>query len=335
MREYCNPNFPTKFINNYILQNEDGLERIQTYCIFRFLSSCDMEKLLSTSELQKNLNYKFTSEDFHFILDYLSRDLYFSPAFREHSFDHIFLLDAITMSFSADQTAFNCVKKIIATVCPNILAIDFANSSQSFSIEKELEFYAAMSILSFEYPVIFPDVLPQLASIYQNTWHFTCEDFVLYDFMNEYFEIEDCRNHPQFIELIDTLSVATLKAHNTTIQQCVSETLYQQFQQPRSKFACLYYSGALALQIQDINETNYQMFRLFLDYAVTYELRNNLFDFHLDEDRIITLDNWKEKLKWYHIQYDNAYEHAISAFYTSTLSQKLLKTLFEEHISIL
>lgn len=31
-------------------------------------------------------------------------------------------------------------------------------------------------------------------------------------------------------------------------------------------------------------------------YAALYELRSHLFDFHLDEDRLITLDNWQTEL---------------------------------------
>lgn len=49
--------------------------------------------------------------------------------------------------------------------------------------------------------------------------------------------------------------------------------------------------------------------------------------------RIITLDNWKEKLKWYHVQYDSAYAHAISLFYSASVSQQLLKKQFMEKLN--
>ena len=51
-----------------------------------------------------------------------------------------------------------------------------------------------------------------------------------------------------------------------------------------------------------------------LSYAPAYELRNNLYDYHLDEDKTITLTNWKENLKWHYVQYTNVYNLALSSF---------------------
>lgn len=63
-------------------------------------------------------------------------------------------------------------------------------------------------------------------------------------------------------------------------------------------------------------------------YAVVYELRNNLFDFHPEEDNLITLTNRKEKLRRHYVQYSNVYDSAMDAFLSSMLSRELLRIHF-------
>ena len=69
-----------------------------------------------------------------------------------------------------------------------------------------------------------------------------------------------------------------------------------------------------------------------LSYAAAYELRNNLYDYHLDEDKTITLTNWKENLKWHYVQYTNVYNLALSSFVAACYSRKLLQKQFEENL---
>lgn len=326
MSTYFETYFPTEFLQDYITQQEDGLERFQIYSIFRFLSAAEKNETISGKELQKKLNYDITPESFDKITDYLSQDYYFSPSFRENSFDTVFLLDAITMVESVDTHGFKHLKEILEHACPHVLSLDFGN------ISTDMEFYGALATLSFEYPADISEHLDKIAAAYQEDFHFTSEDFVLYDFMDEYFEAKNCRNNPKYLELIDTLVIATLKAQDTSLQACVMETAHKQLQHPYSKFAGLYRYGAIDFTSDFDLEKDCQMFKNILNYAVTQELRSNLFDFHLEEDRIITLDNWKEKLKWYHIQYSNAYELAISSFYAAKLSRKLLKKEFSAQL---
>ena len=69
-----------------------------------------------------------------------------------------------------------------------------------------------------------------------------------------------------------------------------------------------------------------------LSYAAAYELGNNLYDYHLDEDKTITLTNWKENLKWHYVQYTNVYNLALSSFVAACYSRKLLQKQFEENL---
>lgn len=335
MNQYFDQYFPVDFIKEYVEQNEMGLERLQTYAIFRFLSAADKKGKISVPDLQKKLGYEMTLESFDAITDYLAQDLYFSPSFREDSCDTMLLYDAITMAETVDQNGFSTIKEVMDAICPDVLAIDFGNVSVELHLPKnqEPDFFAALAILSFEYPALLVQHLEKFSSVYSENFQFTCEDFVVYDFMDEYFETQNCRSNPKYLELIDTLMVATLKAQDTSLQDCVLEIAQKQLKHPYSKFAGLYQYGAMDLVSDRNYEKDCAMFEHLLEYAVTYELRSNLFDFHLDEDRVITLDNWKEKLKWYHIQYNNAYELAISSFYGAVLSRKLLKKDFEHSLN--
>lgn len=328
--------FPADFLTDYILQNETGLQRLQTYSIFRFLTAAENSGFLSIAAFQKDLNYMLSEESFAVIEDYLSKDLYFSPSFRENSYDAILLYDAIIMVDSEDSNGFSKVKQIFSLACPKILQINFSSLTEEFSIlpEQELEFFGALSLLTYENPSFFTKQISKFAHGYCESLHFTYEDFLLYSFMDEYFETKNCLSNPKYQELIHTLVIATLKAHDTDLEKCVKEIISRQLSHPHSKFAGIYRYGAMDFVASSDFAKECNMFRHLLDYAVTYELRNNLFDFHLEEERLITLDNWKEKLKWYHIQYDNAYELAISSFYTAYLSKKLLKSQFEKNLSL-
>ena len=69
-----------------------------------------------------------------------------------------------------------------------------------------------------------------------------------------------------------------------------------------------------------------------LAYATAYELRNHLYDYHLDEDKTITFENWKDKLKWHYVQYNNVYNMAFMTYYAANLSMRMVKKQFMENI---
>lgn len=225
--------------------------------------------------------------------------------------------------------------QIFSKYSPAILEIDFSDSSNNlpFEITDACTFFGGLFYIACHAPAQLPKFLPEFAKHYQEEWHFTCEDFILYNFMDEYFEISNCRSNLKFQELISTLSLATLQAQDMTLNECTAADGLQQLKHPFSQLAGLYRYGALTFEQTGNPSAACDKMKHLLDYAVTYELRRNLFDFHLDEDRIITLDNWKEKLKWYHVQYDSAYAHAISLFYSASVSQQLLKKQFMEKLN--
>ena len=62
--------------------------------------------------------------------------------------------------------------------------------------------------------------------------HFTCEDFILYDFMDEYFETKNCSANPAFQEMTDTLVLATLQSFDTDLENFTLDGLFQLERKP-------------------------------------------------------------------------------------------------------
>lgn len=328
MNQYSNPCFPADFLSGYIEDNPDGLYRFRTYSLFRFFSAAGKTNTSLAASLREYFSISVSKESLQIILHYLSEDFYFSPCIQGNSFDPVFLYYAILAAKNADENT--SVNSLITDLCP---CLEHMNVTDSPDIRQEITFYGALALLSFRHPDQLSRNLPKFAAVYRDKLHFTCEDFILFNFMDEYFEIKNCRSNPKFRELISTLTLATLHAFDTTVEQCITDA-HSQLTHPHSKFAGLHRFGALTLSDSDTagNDEDAAMMKQLFEYAVTYELRSNLFDFHLDEDRIITLDNWKEKLKWYNVQYNNVYELALSSFYASSLSRRLLVLQFEDNL---
>lgn len=336
MNEFLDQYFPADFITDYITNTDDGLSRFRIYTLYRFFSSVSKTDDTFIQTLQEHFQAPLTDEPLETILDYLSKDFFFSPGIRENSFDPFFLYYAIITNEDVQKYS-GFLSTIITAHCPVLADLDFSDVSTEITADFKQEpvFWSALYLLSCDYAALLGQYLPKFTSVYQEDFHFTCEDFVLYNFMDEYFEIKNCRNNPKYQELINTLVLATLNAFDTTIEQCTFADALPQIVRPYSKFAGLYRFGALEGTSLENKEAYTTIMQHLFEYAVTYELRNNLFDFHLDEDRIITLDNWKEKLKWYNTQYTNAFDLAVSSFYAAALSRKMLKLQYKENLKSL
>ena len=149
--------------------------------------------------------------------------------------------------------------------------------------------------------------------------------------MDEYFETKNCSANPAFQEMTDTLVLATLQSFDTDLENFTLDGLFQ-LKHPAGRFAAIYRSGAIDMKDLPVPADAAVLMKHILSYAAAYELRNNLYDYHLDEDKTITLTNWKENLKWHYVQYTNVYNLALSSFVAACYSRKLLQKQFEENL---
>ena len=90
--------------------------------------------------------------------------------------------------------------------------------------------------------------------------------------------------------------------------------------------------GALGLTRLPDHDTCLALLSESFRYAALYELRSNLFDYHLEEDRLVTADNWKDTIRFHFVQYQHIYEQALDGFYAAVLSRKLLLAEFSEEL---
>ena len=99
-----------------------------------------------------------------------------------------------------------------------------------------------------------------------------------------------------------------------------------------SRFAVQKRFGALGLTRLPDHDTCLALLSESFRYAALYELRSNLFDYHLEEDRLVTADNWKDTIRFHFVQYQHIYEQALDGFYAAVLSRKLLRAEFSEEL---
>lgn len=333
---FLEPYFPTVFLSDYIREESFGLTRLQIYSLFRFFTSVSEDSKSVAVFLRQMSDASLSEDSWDTLAAYLAEDFYFSPAIRFGSFDAVLLYYAIWIAKNSDAERDRILYACFSHYCPAILRCDPSSSSVIFPDEDYTAsyFYGCLVRISCDAPARLSSLFSQFADAYREDLHFTCEDFVVYDFMDTYFEIHNCRNHPKFQELIHTLAIATLKAQDLTLEECVHTECMKKLTRPASQFAGIMRYGALTIPESDLEPEDVLTKRLehLLDYAVTTELRQNLFDFHLDDDRLITLDNWKEQLKWYHVQYDRAYADALASFYTATLSRAFVRHQFLDNL---
>lgn len=330
MNQCYEPFFPTEFLVDYLKNGGSEENRFSVYVAYRFLSTSAKEDSSLPQKLKELLSYSATEHDFEKILDYLSVDFYFSPSFAENSYDTYLLLCAIRIFEDFSGNAAVSFESLIGTYCPQIASTDFDEADLDFSslIQTEADFYAALYLSFAKHRISFEELLPKFAARYWSELHFTCEDFVLYDFMNEYFGLTNCLANPEFNLMVDTLVDAVLSYNHTSISSFLSGDGRSCLNAVSSRFAGIKRFGSIAIGDSLKNEELEDILAGLLRYSAVYELRNNLFDFHLDEDKWITLDNWKEQLRWHYVQYANVFESALSSFYSACLSRELLKRDF-------
>lgn len=324
------------FILDYT-ENEAGRKRFLTYIIFRFFSCAGENQEKLAALLKEKLGCTYQPADFSAVEDFLAEDYYFSPALDAEGFDALLLYDAIYLVSHAATLGYAVLDEVIPTVTPVAASLPYNDPNLDFSnlLATETDFYAALCIAAIHYEKNLPDLLPKFAAAYQERFHFTCEDFILFDFMDEYFEQKNARLHPSFVELTDTLVAATLNYFDTDFGTLLETELAACLDGSSSRFAGAKRFGCARVPaIADTDKACRLLAGLFR-YAAVFELRNNLFDFHLEDDKLITLVNWKEKLRWHYVQYSNVYEMALASFYSAVLSNQLLKKQFAANIAAL
>ena len=283
-------------------------------------------------ELRDTLECPLSVDNLADIYHFLDQDFYFSPSFSENSFDLVLLCYAIAIIDDKSGFGLAILNRIFKEACPEISSVDFSNVDVDLELllQTEVQFYAALAICSIHYSTLIA-LLPKFAAAYMEDLHFTCEDFILYDFMDEYFETKNCSANPAFQEMTDTLVLATLQSFDTDLENFTLDGLFQ-LKHPAGRFAAIYRSGAIDMKDLPVPADAAVLMKHILSYAAAYELRNNLYDYHLDEDKTITLTNWKENLKWHYVQYTNVYNLALSSFVAACYSRKLLQKQFEENL---
>ena len=326
--------FPSEFILDYI-QEDAGNQRFLTYVLFRFFSFAGEMDMTLASALKQQLAPCDASNAFSCVEDYLQADYYFSPSLHADSYEPLYLYAAICLinqTSSANQTF---VDSKIAELCPVIAGLSYDDTSMNLSaiLQTGADFYAALYLAATHSKATLPALLPKFTEAYQEEFHFTSEDYILFDFMDEYFEQKQCIKHASFIELVNTLVAATLNYHNTDFGSLLEQDVAQMQSGISSRFTGGKRLGSVRFSDNLPTEQGCHMLADIFRYAAIYELRNNLFDFHLEDDKLITLDNWKENLRWHYVQYANVYHMALDSFYAVLLSRKLLKRQLADNLA--
>lgn len=333
--------FPAAFLPAYIHKHPDfGVRRILTYTIFQFLSFTGKEDTTLAPALKKSLFSCEDAFDFSVIERYLSEDDAFAPSFAADSFDPFYLYCAVRMvedffdeTIASDE--LSVVDQLIFANHPILCSASFEQADFALDalLQSGAEFYAALYLVLTRYPESLGSLLPAFSEAYREEFHFTCEDFILYGFMNEYFEVEDCMSNASFHTLLDTLVQATLNYYNTDFETLLISDIPSMLRGTASRFSSMKPFGCVTLPYLRGHDDSLFLLQKAFRHTAAYELRNHLFDFHLDEDKLITLDNWKENLRWHYVQYSHVFEPALDVFYATVLSQELLKNSFYRNIS--
>lgn len=325
--------FPSEFVLDYI-QDGSRKKRFLTYVMFRFLSFVGEENPSLPKRLKETLSCPFTPQAFCVIDDYLMEDYYFSPSLKQNSYEPLYLYAAISLQNSAHDCEMAFFETLLTEHCPVAASICYEDPELILAslLQTGADFYAALYLATAKYETLLPSLLPKFTEAYEESFHFTCEDFILFDFMDEYFEEKHCICHASFTELIDTLVAATLNYYHTDFDTLLAKDITQALSGSASRFAGTKRIGSIAVTPAFEHDTACRMLADSFRYAAMYELRNNLFDFHLEDDKLITLTNWKENLRWHYVQYANVYDLALDSFHIAILSRELLKAQFAENL---
>lgn len=333
MNQFDTPYFSSEFILEYMKGEHAGTKRVQTYAAFRFLAELVKEEPVLIKGLEEHLGCELTAEGYEEIEVFLMEDLYFTPVFTEDSYDPLIFYYALQVTKEKDGVAAMYMDKLLSLYAAEALRVNYDDAffSMDFAYEKALLYWAAFYISVTGYESGLEDILPEFARIYWKDLQFTCGDFLLYDFLSEYFEQKDVLHCPEFKELNHTLVLATLQSFRTDLEGLAMEVLIQ-LKHPSSQFAGLYQFGAVGCKDLPALDVAGRRMEKILEYATAYELRNHLYDYHLDEDKTITFANWKDKLKWHYMQYNNVYNMAVMTYYAANLSMRMVKKQFLANI---
>ncbi len=325
--------FPSEFILDY-MQEETGKTRLLTYVAFRFLSFAGADNPTHAKRIKDNLSCPFTPQAFTVIEDYLMEDYYFSPSLTQGTYEPLYLYAAISVMKAArtDELAF--LKSLVLEYCPVAASLNYQDSSLQLShlLQSGTDFYGALYLALTEHESVLASLLPKFTAAYEQAFHFTCEDFILFDFMDEYFEQKNCIRHTSFTELVDTLVAATLNHYNTDFETLLAKDTAQALSGTSSRFAGTKRLGSIVITTSADTEMRCRMLAESFRYAAMYELRNNLFDFHLEDDKLISLTNWKDNLRWHYVQYANVYDLALDSFHAGLISKELLRSQFTANL---
>lgn len=333
MDQFKDQLFPADFIWDYI-QDEAQKKRFLTYVAFRFLSFIGDGDAMLPVRLKETLSCPFAPEAFEVVENYLMEDYYFSPSLKQNTYEPLYLYAAISLINAGHPSELATFEALLTDACPVAASLCYEDADLQLSslLQTGADFYAALYLAATRYEAQLTALLPKFTDAYEESYHFTCEDFILFDFMDEYFEQKHCVLHASFIELIDTLVAATLNYYNTDFETLMEKDVAQALLGTSSRFAGTKRIGSIAVTASMDRDTAYHMLANTFRYAAMYELRNNLFDFHLEDDKLITLTNWKENLRWHYVQYANVYDLALDSFYAAVLSRELLKVQFTENL---
>ena len=340
METIMNQLFSPELIPDYMHAHpEYGVKRILTYTVYRFLSFAGKEDDTLAAYIKETLFPMEDALDFSLIDDYLALDPYFCPVPEEGSFDAFFLYTAISILENAfDEFALGdelaIIDDLILTKYPVLgsVALDDADIRLDALIGSGAEFYAVLYLALTRYPSALGSLLPQFGSAYHDSYQFTGDDTALYDFMDEYFETKNCMLQPFFVELSNTLVDATLGYYKTDLETLLATEVTGLLNGTASRFAVQKRFGALGLTRLPDHDTCLALLSESFRYAALYELRSNLFDYHLEEDRLVTADNWKDTIRFHFVQYQHIYKQALDGFYAAVLSRKLLRAEFSEEL---
>lgn len=335
MNQFDTPYFSAEFILEYMKGENSRAKRVQTYAAYRFLSALVKQEPVLVKGLEEHIGCELSQECFGEIEDYLMDDLYFTPVFAEDSYDAFVFYFSLQVIKEKDGVAAMYLDKLMSLYAAEALRLNYDDNSFNldFAYENELYYWAAFYTSVTSYESSLEDILPEFARIYWKDLQFTCGDFLLYDFLSEYFERKDVLHCEEFKELSHTLVLATLQSFRTDLEGFAMDVLVQ-LKHPTSQFAGLYQLGAVGCKNLPPLDVAGRRMEKILEYAAAYELRNHLFDYHLDEDKTITFDNWKDKLKWHYMQYNNVYNMAFMTYYAANLSMRMVKKQFEENLEV-
>ena len=216
MNQFDTPYFSTDFILSYIKGDSSKRKRVQVYAAFRFLTAIEKIDQNLVKEMAEHVGGEVEASCYNEIETYLMDDLYFSPVFTENSFEPFIFYYALQVVKEKDGIAAMYMDKLFSQYAAEALRTNYDDLSFTldFAYENEALYWAAFYICVTDYESVLEENLPEFARIYWKELQFTCGDFLLYDFLNEYFEQKDIIHQPEFIELNHTLVLATLQSSN-------------------------------------------------------------------------------------------------------------------------